>query len=305
MAATSGAKTLPDDKPSTSVSAQVALSAAEAVKRLQKAAETIAADAEKLQESTERSASKTSVERLRSFIAPRLTFVRGNWGKAAAASVTCLAIAAAAVLGLRDGAHPEKSRIAALDIGLPWKASAEDVRKAQEMRDQIRDLAQEVHSLRAQMQKQAEDTRAAQARATAATAAAAATGQATARFDKIEHDTTARLDRIEKDTSTKLDQHATRIERVERLVADPVVTSSIPKSPTNPPAPIARAMGTPGGDAYVLRGVHNGVATVQTRRGLIEVAPGDMIPGVGRVKSIEKVEGHWVVVTRDGVIDAD
>ena len=55
----------------------------------------------------------------------------------------------------------------------------------------------------------------------------------------------------------------------------------------------------------VARGVRNGVATIQTNRGMIEVAEGDTVPGLGRVRGIEKVDGRWMVFLRNGVIDAD
>ena len=70
MAASSGAKNLSDDKTNEAVAAQVATSAAEAVKRLQKAAETVAADAEKRQTSTAEPQAGTIVDRLRGWIAP-------------------------------------------------------------------------------------------------------------------------------------------------------------------------------------------------------------------------------------------
>jgi hypothetical protein len=299
MAASSGAKIPSDETASDSVATKVAMTAADAITRLQKAAETVAADAETLQNTT--TDKPALVARLHGMIAPHLARANADWVKAAAASVVCLAIALAAVLGLRDGARPEGARTAALDMARSGKTAAEEAQKAQEMRDQIRDLTQEVRGLRAQVQKQADEAHVGQARAAAA-AATAAVGQAALRFEKVDRDTLARIDRLERDTGAKLEQQATRLERVERLTSDPVVTSSIPKSSTNPPAALKNAQG---GDGYVLRGVHNGVATVQTRRGLIEVGPGDVIPGVGRVRSIEKVEGRWVVVTRDGVIDAD
>jgi len=37
--------------------------------------------------------------------------------------------------------------------------------------------------------------------------------------------------------------------------------------------------------------------------GLREVAPGDALPGVGRIRSIERRRGQWVVVTANGLIE--
>jgi hypothetical protein len=35
---------------------------------------------------------------------------------------------------------------------------------------------------------------------------------------------------------------------------------------------------------------------------LIQVMPGDSLPGVGRVESIKRQDGRWVVVTSKGLI---
>jgi hypothetical protein len=52
-----------------------------------------------------------------------------------------------------------------------------------------------------------------------------------------------------------------------------------------------------------VRDVYRGVALIQSPRfGLIEVEPGDVIPGIGRVESIRKQDGHWVVATSRGII---
>ena len=56
-------------------------------------------------------------------------------------------------------------------------------------------------------------------------------------------------------------------------------------------------------NGYVLRDVHDGVALVEGRAGMREVAPGDALPGVGRIRSIERRRGQWVVVTANGLIE--
>ena len=56
---------------------------------------------------------------------------------------------------------------------------------------------------------------------------------------------------------------------------------------------------------YVLREVHRGVAVVENRAGeFIEVYPGMNVPGAGRVRSIRRRGGRWVVVTSRGTIDS-
>lgn len=302
MAASSEATPASPDVDKT-VSDKVAASAAEAVERLQRAAETIAADVREAE--TEKPARPFS-----KFFA-RIGFGAhdgAQWRRAAAASALCAGVAIAAVLGLRDGGRPNASQIVSAEKAMHAR-QADDERKLQDMQGRLVALSDEVKDLKSKLDKQSAELRAAQGRvATASTSAAqasAAASQMGARFDKSERDLAAKVEKLEHDNSAKFELHTTRIERMERLVSDPVVTSSIPKSSTNPPAALKTPANGKGTEGYVLRGVHNGVATVQTSRGLIEVGPGDTIPGVGRVRAVQKVDGRWVVVLRDGVIDAD
>ena len=38
------------------------------------------------------------------------------------------------------------------------------------------------------------------------------------------------------------------------------------------------------------------------RNGILEVIPGDNVPGLGRIEGIRRQDGRWVVVTTRGVI---
>jgi hypothetical protein len=55
---------------------------------------------------------------------------------------------------------------------------------------------------------------------------------------------------------------------------------------------------------WVVRDVYNGIALVESPRGSIEVAPGEIVPGAGTVKSIERRGGGWIVITSRGLIDS-
>ena len=52
----------------------------------------------------------------------------------------------------------------------------------------------------------------------------------------------------------------------------------------------------------MVRDVQRGTALIEGRMGLIEVDQGDVVPGLGRVDSIRKQDGRWVVVTSKGTI---
>ena len=117
----------------------------------------------------------------------------------------------------------------------------------------------------------------------------------------LKADLAARLDRADRDAVQRTDKTVERVDRLEKRLSDPVVTGSVPKgaeavkADAKPERPQVRGM--------VLRDVDRGVALVETRRGLMEVMPGDVIPGAGRVEAIEKHAGKWRVVTTTGIID--
>jgi hypothetical protein len=55
-------------------------------------------------------------------------------------------------------------------------------------------------------------------------------------------------------------------------------------------------------EGWVLRNVYGGTAVVEGSPGLIQVMPGDSLPGVGRIETIKRQDGRWVVVTSQGLI---
>ena len=53
---------------------------------------------------------------------------------------------------------------------------------------------------------------------------------------------------------------------------------------------------------WVLRRVYDGAALIEGRDGIVEVEPGMVTPGLGRVEAIKRQDGRWVVVTSRGLI---
>ncbi len=132
----------------------------------------------------------------------------------------------------------------------------------------------------------------------------------------------SKLEKLEKKAAVapspakELADLATRVDKLEKR------TAAGPDGPANPgadvgpkhAAPVAKDQPSPpNGDARsaaakpVLRGysvsdVQNGFAVVESRYGSQEVAPGDFIPGAGRVLRIERRGGDWYVLTSNGVI---
>lgn len=103
-----------------------------------------------------------------------------------------------------------------------------------------------------------------------------------------------RLERAEKaqaEPAAKLAKLSDAVERLEKKSED--VTGSI-VAKQQPKAPVL-----PG---WALREVYNGYALVESRYGIFEVGPGSRLPGVGRVETIRREDGRWVVVTAKGLI---
>ncbi|MFT4098507.1 MAG: hypothetical protein QM651_15430 [Rhodoblastus sp.] len=232
----------------------------------------------------------------------RAHFDNVEWSHAAAAVFLTFAVAGGAYFGLTDYLdRREAQRVAAEEtLKHPPQTAVE-----RELRGKIAELTLDLQSLRAQVGKATTEARGSQTHAANAAASAGTANQ-----------TAARIEKLGKDLSTKLDGQLARIERLERIAADPVVTSSIarqqkgePTSAAGAPAPVRQGLRTPDPtmkpNTFVLRSVRNGVAMVQTRGGMLEVGPGDRIPGVGRVRSIERLDGRWVLVMQDGYIDQD
>ena len=48
--------------------------------------------------------------------------------------------------------------------------------------------------------------------------------------------------------------------------------------------------------------MRNGSALVENRQGVRQIAPGDSLPGAGKVERFEKRGREWVVVTDQGLI---
>jgi hypothetical protein len=116
-----------------------------------------------------------------------------------------------------------------------------------------------------------------------------------------------RLDRSERaqaEPTQKLAKISDALDRLERrgtqtaqavAAASPDVTGAIG-------APAGDAKKTPIINGWSLYQARHGMALIEGRYGLIQVEPGDTLPGLGRVETIRKQDGHWVVVTSRGLI---
>lgn len=129
-----------------------------------------------------------------------------------------------------------------------------------------------------------------------------------------------RIDRAQAAPAAQLKQAVEAIEHLEKRVQSsshaaaaettgsvrPQQVAAVPSTPAPMPTPAAASAEPPRPqllDGWVVRHVSRGVAVIQGRRmGLIEVETGDIVPGVGRIESIRRQDGRWVVVTSKGLI---
>jgi len=123
-----------------------------------------------------------------------------------------------------------------------------------------------------------------------------------------------RLDRVERaeaEPSTKIARIADAVDRLEKrsIAAAPApapettgsIASNEPPAPPSEMKPLDRILPN-----WVVQDVHGNRALVASRYGgMFAVAAGGTLPGLGRVESIKRQDGHWIVVTERGVITSD
>jgi hypothetical protein len=131
------------------------------------------------------------------------------------------------------------------------------------------------------------------------------TSAANTQFTKISES----LDRVEKERTADREradrERAAERERGERRVT--VLTPSPEPTGSVPPAAAATDAKDVTKNSVVqgwsLRKVYGSdSALVEGRYGVVEIVPGDLVPGLGRIQEIKRQDGHWVVVTSRGLV---
>ena len=126
-------------------------------------------------------------------------------------------------------------------------------------------------------------------------------------------DVAARLDKLEKKVAAdaaagaKLADVTARLDRLEKRVSAQTANAAAPVPPSRarnaqPSASNEAAASRRVLQNYAVEDVEDGVAVVASRYGPQQVAPGDFLPGAGRVLRIERHGRDWYVVTSNGVI---
>ena len=109
-----------------------------------------------------------------------------------------------------------------------------------------------------------------------------------------------RHERASAEPAARLAKAVDMLQRMESRMAGavaPDITGSVAPAAAAPQRPAIV-------DGWSVRRVNDGLALLQGRMGMVEVEPGDSVPGIGRVQEIKRHEGRWVVVTPKGWIVA-
>ena len=141
-----------------------------------------------------------------------------------------------------------------------------------------------------------------------------ATKSANGQFAKL----TDRLDRVERaeaEPATKLSHIAEAVDRLEKRSAAPAAAAALAAPETTgsiasnePAAPAAPEMKVPDRvlQDWIVQDVRGNRALVASRYGgMFAVAAGSILPGLGRVETIRRQDGRWVVVTGRGLITSE
>jgi hypothetical protein len=201
---------------------------------------------------------------------------------------------------------PPPARTVALQESV---ARPDMLRMAQTMAEDIRTLKADLEALHAAQSQTAKVTTALEGLKAHLEAANMETGASIAALaGKVEH--------LQREPAAKFSQVLERLDRLERQLAPASIgavaapgkaaagkQAQLAGVPAKPP--LENAKGHPQLITnWVVRDVYDGIALVESPRGAIEVAPGEIIPGAGMVKSIERRGTGWIVITSRGLVDS-
>jgi hypothetical protein len=115
----------------------------------------------------------------------------------------------------------------------------------------------------------------------------------------------ASLDSTSRSTSTQLVKLSDRLDKLDQRSASIETTGSIATASASPAAapPAAPKITDRILQDWIVQDVQNGRALLQSRYGaMFDVGEGSTLPGVGRIDSIKRQDGQWLVLTERGTI---
>lgn len=209
-----------------------------------------------------------------------ILFVPANRQRFGRAAVLAAAIVMSGAVGSAVGA------MAAFAFAKPQSVSSDDARtiEVNALRGVITQLSSEVASLKASIEGQVKSANAQMAKIA----------------DRVE-----RAEKAQAEPATRVAKLSELLERIDKRTAAnvtaalasaqaPETTGSVAPKQEDRPAVV---------NGWMLREVFRGGAVVENdRMGVFEVVPGANLPGLGKVETIRRQDGRWVVVTPKGFI---
>ena len=209
-----------------------------------------------------------------------ILFVPASGQRFGRAAMLALAILLSGAAGSAVGA------MAAVAFAKPQASSSDNARtiEVNALRGVITQLSSEVASLKASIESQARSANAQMAKIA----------------DRVE-----RAEKAQAEPATRVAKLSELLERIDKRTAAnvtaalasaqaPETTGSVTPKQEDRPAVV---------NGWMLREVFRGGALVENdRMGVFEVVPGANLPGLGRVETIRRQDGRWVVVTPKGFI---
>jgi hypothetical protein len=116
-----------------------------------------------------------------------------------------------------------------------------------------------------------------------------------------------RLERAQAEPAAKLARIAEALDRLEKknaiaaasAAASPETTGSIPSAPAASEAKSSEKVL----QDWIVREARGGRALIENRQGgMFDITAGSVLPGLGRVESVKRQDGQWIVVTARGII---
>jgi hypothetical protein len=190
------------------------------------------------------------------------------------ASVLAASIAVSAALGSMVGAWA-----AVVFVKPPADPVATVIASTE--KDAIAKLSADIAALKASVDSMAKNSAAQYARIS----------ERVEKSEKAQGEPAAKIARLA-DAVEKLERKTSTASAAPAAAAPEITGSIVPKQQDKPPVV----------SGWVLREVFDGAAMVESRHGLYEVVPGANLPGLGRVQTIRRQDGRWVVVTPKGLI---
>ena len=115
------------------------------------------------------------------------------------------------------------------------------------------------------------------------------------------------LDSAARNSTSQFAKIADRLDRLDQrtaaAAAAPETTGSIANAPSAVPPPEPPKLADRILPDWIVQDVQNGRALVESRYGgVFDVGAGSVLPGIGRVETVKRQDGQWVVVTARGLI---